>query len=89
MRKAIVTRMFVAVLMVMATAASAQELTQAEKERALAYLESTKEKVVTSTRGLSEAQWNFKAGPDRWPGAQVMEHVAASEDFIRDNLVKD
>jgi hypothetical protein len=89
MRKAIVTRMFVAVLMVMATAASAQELTQAEKERALAYLESTKEKVVASTRGLSEAQWNFKAGPDRWSVAQVMEHVAASEDFIRDNLVKD
>jgi hypothetical protein len=89
MRKAIVTRMFVAVLMVMATAASAQELTQAEKERALACLESTKEKVVASTRGLSEAQWNFKAGPDRWSVAQVMEHVAASEDFIRDNLVKD
>jgi hypothetical protein len=89
MRKAIVTKMFVAVLMVMATAASAQELTQAEKERALAYLESTKEKVVASTRGLSEAQWNFKAGPDRWSVAQVMEHVAASEDFIRDNLVKD
>jgi len=89
MRKAIVTRMFVAGLMVMATAASVQELTQAEKEGALAYLESTKEKVVAATKGLSEAQWNFKAGPDRWSVAQVMEHIAASEDFIRDNLVKD
>src|SRR5262249_6089836 len=27
--------------------------------------------------------------PDRWSVAQVMEHIAASEDFIRDNLIKE
>jgi hypothetical protein len=69
--------------------ASAQEPTQAEKDRALQYLESTKRNVLEATKGLSEAQWNFKPAPDRWSVAQVMEHIAASEDFIRDNLIKE
>jgi hypothetical protein len=67
-----------------ATAASAQEVTQAEKDRALQYLESTKKNVIEATKGLSEAQWNFKPGPDRWSVAEVMEHIAAAEDFLRD-----
>ena len=75
-------------LMAGATAASAQEVTQAEKDRALQYLETTKKNVLEATKGLSEAQWNFKPAPDRWSVAQVMEHIAAAEDFIRD-LVKE
>jgi len=71
-------------LMSGAAAASAQEVTQAEKDRALQYLESTKKNVVEATKGLSEAQWNFKPAPDRWSVAQVMEHIAAAEDFLRD-----
>lgn len=69
-------------------ASSAQELTPAEKEHALQYLESTKKDVVDATKGLSEAQWNFKPGPDRWSVAQVMEHIAAAEDFIRVDFVE-
>ncbi len=79
----------IAVLAVAGTASiSAQELTQAEKDHALQYLESTKQEVLDATKGLSDAQWNFKPGPDRWSCAQVMEHIAAAEDFIRDGLVK-
>src|ERR1700686_5086060 len=75
-------------LMAGATAASAQEVTQAEKDKALQYLETTKKNVLEATKGLSEAQWNFKPAQDRWSVAQVMEHIAAAEDFIRD-LVKE
>src|SRR5256885_14123740 len=71
-----------------ATAASAQEVTQAEKDKALQYLETTKKNVLEATKGLSEAQWNFKPAPDRWSVAQVMEHIAAAEDFIR-GMVKE
>jgi len=67
-----------------ALVASAQEVTPAEKDRALQYLESTKKNVMETTKGLSEAQWNFKPAPDRWSVAQVMEHIAAAEDFLRD-----
>ena len=75
-------------LMAGATAASAQEVTQVEKDKALQYLETTKKNVLEATKGLSEAQWNFKPAPDRWSVAQVMEHIAAAEDFIR-GLVKE
>lgn len=71
-------------LMTGAAAASAQDVTPAEKDRALQYLESTKKNVLEATKGLSEAQWNFKPAPDRWSVAQVMEHIAAAEDFIRE-----
>ena len=80
----------IAVLAVSGVVASpAQELTQAEKEHALQYLESTKRDVLEATEGLSEAQWNFKPAPERWSVAQVMEHIAAAEDFIRVNLVQE
>lgn len=73
-------------LMAGAAAASAQEVTQAEKDKALQYLETTKKNVLEATKGLSEEQWNFKPTADRWSVAQVMEHIAASEDFIREML---
>jgi DinB superfamily len=63
--------------------ARAQDASQADKDRALAYLESTKKGVLDATKGLSDAQWNFKAGPDRWSIAQVIEHLALAEDLIR------
>ncbi len=76
----------VLLLMGGAAPAFAQEVTPAEKDKALQYLETTKKNVLEATKGLSEAQWNFKSAPDRWSVAQVMEHIAASEDYIRGML---
>ena len=76
--------LMIALLALCAAAANrAQELTRADRESALKYLESTKKGVLDATKGLSEAQWNFKPSADRWSVAQVMEHIAASEDFLR------
>lgn len=86
MRKKSLVGMFAALLLATGAAARAQEVSQAEKDRALQYLETTKKSVLEATKGLSEAQWNFKPAPDRWSVAQVMEHIAAAEDFIRDLL---
>lgn len=84
MRKKSLAGALAALLLMMgAAAASAQEVTQAEKDRTLQYLETTKKNVLEATKGLSEEQWNFKPAPDRWSVAQVMEHIAAAEDFIR------
>ena len=69
-----------------ALTARAQELTPAEKDKALAYLESTKKDVLDATKNLSPAQWNFKSAPDRWSIAECMEHIAAAEDFIRGSV---
>jgi hypothetical protein len=90
MRNKFLTRMLVVLLLLIgAAAASAQDVTAAEKDRALQYLESNEKNVLEATKGLSQAQWNFKPAPDRWSVAQVMEHIAASEDFIRENLIKE
>ena len=67
--------------------ARAQELSPADKDRAMQYLESTKKNIVDATKGLSTAQWNFKSSPDRWSVAEVTEHIAAAEDFIRGMIV--
>ena len=76
-----------AVIVVLALAgtasARAQDVSQADKDRALQYLESTKKGVLDATKGLSDAQWNFKPAPDRWSVAELIEHLAAAEDMLR------
>ncbi len=72
-----------AMLVLMLSHAEAQTLSQADLDRGLRYLETTKANIVDATRGLSEAQWNFKSSPFKWSVAQAMEHIAASEDLLR------
>lgn len=66
----------------------AQNLTPEERVKAVKYLEKTREKVLEATKGLSEAQWNFKQAPDRWSVAEVTEHIAAAEDFLMAMIVE-
>jgi hypothetical protein len=66
----------------------AQELAPEDRAKGIKYLEQTRADVLKATRGLSEAQWNFKPGPDRWSVAEVAEHIAAAEDFLR-NMVQE
>jgi DinB superfamily len=60
--------------------AFAQDASPADKQKSV--LETNKKGVLDATRGLSEAQWNFKAAPDKWSVAECAEHIAAAEDFI-------
>jgi hypothetical protein len=83
MRKVLVSGLAIVLTVCCAEMVRAQDVSPADKDRALAYLESTKKGVVEATKGLSEAQWNFKPTPDRWSIAEVMEHLAAAEDMIR------
>lgn len=82
--KTILCAIFAALLlMVGGVSAKAQTLSQADLDRGLQYLETTKKNIVDATRGLSEAQWNFKPSPFHWSVAQVIEHIAVSEDLLR------
>ncbi len=76
-----------AVPLFFSAAVRAQELTQADKDKALQLLETSKKGVLDATKDLSPAQWNFKPAPDRWSVAECMEHIAAAEDFIRGMIV--
>jgi uncharacterized damage-inducible protein DinB len=59
-----------------------QTLTAQERESALKELERTHDKFLQSIAGLSQKQWTFKAGPDRWSIAEVAEHITVSESAI-------
>lgn len=63
-------------------AEKAATLTPAEREAAVKYLEETRAKVNDAIKDLSEAQWKFKAAPDKWSPAETAEHIAVSEETI-------
>jgi hypothetical protein len=64
--------------------ASAQPLTQQERDALGKHLDQTRQAFLASMSGLSDAQWTFKAAPDRWSIAEVAEHIALSETTIRE-----
>jgi hypothetical protein len=64
------------------------QLEQADREFALSSLHATRKLFLDSVEGLTPAQWNFKAGPDRWSIAECAEHIALSEDVISQAIKK-
>jgi hypothetical protein len=88
MRRRWLVLMVGAALGVAAVGAQAQDATPADKEKALAVLESSKKGVLEATKRLSEAQWNFKPAPEKWSVAahserhtKQIEEVKANENF--------
>ena len=79
---------FTLALCLIFSAARAQQLTQADKDKTIPYLESTKKDVLDASAGLAPAQWNFRPAPDRWCIAECTEHIAAAEDYIRGMIIE-
>jgi hypothetical protein len=71
-----------------AVGTQAQDVTPADKEKAVKYLESTRKNIEEATKGLSDAQWNFKPAPDRWSIAECVEHIAATEDKLQGLVIE-
>jgi hypothetical protein len=74
--------LFLFAIFSIAMSASAPTLTQADRDKAIAELEGSRQAFLDATKGLTPAQWSFRAGPDRWSIAECAEHIALSEDFI-------
>lgn len=57
-----------------------------EKERTflLEYFRATRTGLLSSVSGLSENQWNYRSGPDRWTIAEIVEHITIAENRIFD-----
>ncbi|SRR6266581_4417899 len=73
---------WLALFLLAAVAVSADTLTQADRDKAVAELEGSRKVFLDATKGLSPAQWNFKPAPERWSVAECAEHIALSEGFI-------
>ena len=57
-------------------------MTTEERNKAIDYLKQTQKDFLAAIDGVSEAQWKFKAAPDRWSIAETAEHIAVTEQFI-------
>ncbi len=57
-------------------------LTDQERADAVKYFEETRQGFLNALKGVSDAQWKYKAGPDRWSIAEVAEHIAISEETL-------
>jgi uncharacterized damage-inducible protein DinB len=57
-------------------------LKQGDRDHAMSYLHSTRKQFLDALAGISDAQWNYKPGPDRWSVAEVAEHLALAEDNL-------
>src|SRR5262245_39012876 len=57
-------------------------LTDQERAEAVKYFEETRQNFLDAIKGLSDVQWKYKAGQDRWSIAEVAEHIAISEETL-------
>src|SRR6266700_2057495 len=73
---------FLLAVVTVGVATADQPLTQPDRDKAIAELQGSRQMFLDATKGLSPAQWNFKAAPERWSIAECAEHIALSEDFI-------
>ncbi len=60
----------------------AEPLDQGQRDFVLSSLHASRKAFLDSIAGLSEAQWKFKPGPDRWSIQEVAEHVILTEDAM-------
>jgi hypothetical protein len=69
-------------------ATSSSTLTKEERDKAIEYLKQTQKDFLASIEGVSDAQWKFKAAPDRWSIAETAEHIGLAEELIWDRINK-
>jgi hypothetical protein len=75
---------WVAAMLLFSPAIFAQSGTLTPEERSFLIEQLTKSKqgFIESIQGLTDAQWKFKAAPDRWSIEECSEHIILAEDFI-------
>ncbi len=70
-------------MLILAPAApSGEAMSKQDRDTVVKYLMTTRDQVIAETEKLSDAQWNFKQGPDRWSVGEVVEHLALAESFL-------
>mgnify|MGYP000051697032 CR=1 FL=1 len=72
-------KIFSIALFLLFTATGFSQLTKAEKKMVSKNLKSTLKVLQKSVKGLSDAQLNFKAAPDKWSIKECVYHLAISE----------
>lgn len=58
------------------------KLTDEDRSKAIDHLTQTRDNMLLTLDGLSEAQLNYKSSPESWSIAECVEHLAISENTI-------
>jgi hypothetical protein len=74
--------MFRTLILSLTIALLASGQTKQERKFLIKHLNDSYKTFQKSVKGLSEAQWKFKAAPEKWSIAECAEHLATSESFI-------
>ena len=61
-------------------------ITKDERKAAIKLMKDTKADVLNSVKGLSDAQLNFKATPEKWSVKECVYHIAISEKNLWDMM---
>jgi hypothetical protein len=61
---------------------NANTITDNERAFAINNLQQTQAGLIASVKGLSDAQLNFKAAPDRWSILECVQHIVLSSQLI-------
>ena len=54
-------------------------LSAAESAELVGILEDTRLELLAKTAALTDEQWNYKPGPDRWSAGEIVEHLMLVE----------
>lgn len=66
---------------------SAAPISQADRDALIKDLERSRTVFLDAIADVkTEAQWNYKAAPDRWSVAECAAHIIAAEQYFRDNI---
>lgn len=63
-------------------AASDPRITDEERAKLVKYLRDSQTEFLGLLQGVSEAQWKWKPGPDRWSVGECAEHISIAEGFL-------
>jgi hypothetical protein len=78
-------RMLPLLVLTMTLRLSAAPMSDGDREHLLVHFEMTTQMVAEQVRGLSPAQLEYKASPDRWSIREVVSHLAVAEpDYWRE-----
>lgn len=57
-------------------------LTKEDRDFGVQYLKDTSQQLLDAVSGLSDAQMKFKAAPDKWSIAEIVEHLVNAENAV-------
>jgi len=58
------------------------KMTKAERAELIELLNKSEREFLQAVEGLSQQQWSFKPGPDRWSVAECAEHIVLAEALL-------